>query len=127
MSELKASEIAKIGMAFERMRIEAASRNIANINVLSTSPVDVQPLFTATLMQSQGTAQYAQLETTSQVKQIYQPNNPLADKNGNVYATDINLASEMLNLSSAKRAYEANVKVYNSYKQMASKALEIGK
>jgi len=39
----------------------------------------------------------------------------------------VNLAFEMVDLITASRAYEANLSVVKNAKQMAEKALEIGK
>jgi len=58
-------------------------------------------------------------------KIIYDPSHPDADENGNVMMPDINIISEMVDMLSASRAYEANVSVVRSAKSMAMDALEI--
>lgn len=58
-------------------------------------------------------------------KIIYDPSHPDADENGNVMMPDINIISEMVDMLSASRAYEANVSVVRSAKTMAMDALEI--
>ncbi len=58
-------------------------------------------------------------------KQIYNPSHPDADEAGFVRYPDINVISEMLELISASRAYEANVTVMNATKNLARKSLEI--
>jgi flagellar basal-body rod protein FlgC len=58
-------------------------------------------------------------------KVVYDPSHPDADENGNVMMPDINIISEMVDMMSASRAYEANVTVVRSAKQMAMDALEI--
>ena len=127
MAELDVKAVVKAGMAYERMRIEAASLNIARANTAASSSQDVAPLFMATMSNAELTADKAQLSSYQQAKAVYQPEHPLANEQGFIYLPDIDLAHEMVTLSSAKRAYEANIKIYNSYKEMSAKALEIGK
>ncbi|MDA0698285.1 MAG: flagellar basal body rod protein FlgC [Chloroflexi bacterium] len=58
---------------------------------------------------------------------MYNPGHPDADAQGYVTFPNVNLVTEMTDMLSATRAYEANVTVMNSAKQMAVKALEIGR
>ncbi|HBI40596.1 MAG TPA: flagellar basal body rod protein FlgC, partial [Tenacibaculum sp.] len=64
--------------------------------------------------------------SNSQPRKIFEPGHSDADINGFVFSPDINLTAEMLNLISAKRSYEANIKVISAAKTMAERALEIG-
>ena len=48
-------------------------------------------------------------------------------KDGNVKMPNVEVVTEMVNMISATRAYEANVTAINSSKSMATKALEIGR
>ena len=61
----------------------------------------------------------------NEFKQIYDPSHPDADATGFVSYPEINTVTEMLELISASRAYEANVTVMNASKNLARKALEI--
>jgi flagellar basal-body rod protein FlgC len=56
---------------------------------------------------------------------VYEPGHPDADENGFVKYPNINPVTEMVDLISATRAYEANVTAVKSFKEMARKALEI--
>jgi len=58
-------------------------------------------------------------------KVIYDPSHPDADEDGNVMMPDINVISEMVDMLTASRAYEANISVVRSAKSMAMDALEI--
>ena len=57
---------------------------------------------------------------------IYNPQHPDADEKGMVQMPNVNLATEMVDLISSTRAYEANLAVVKNAKQMARKALSIG-
>ena len=57
----------------------------------------------------------------------YEPMHPDADGRGYVAMPNINLMEEMVNMISATRGYEANVTALQAAKDMALKALEIGR
>ncbi len=58
---------------------------------------------------------------------VYDPSHPDAQKDGFVNMPNVNMAFEMVDLMSASRAYEANLSVVKNARQMALKAMEIGK
>jgi flagellar basal-body rod protein FlgC len=60
-------------------------------------------------------------------RQVYNPQHPDAGADGLVTMPNVNLSYEMVDLITASRAYEANLSVVKNAKQMAMKALEIGK
>lgn len=60
-------------------------------------------------------------------KEVYDPGHPDADAQGVVQMPNINTVEEMVNLVMASRSYEANLAAMNTSKQLAIKALEIGK
>jgi len=141
ISEITA--ISEFGMRYENMRMQVASSNIAFANQISGSANKVyQPLtisidgidnlsseitnVNAFINQVKQSLQI-NIEQTSHVKPVHSPENPLADKSGYVYKPDINMVTEMLTLTTASRAYEANIRAFNTAKDMGRKALEIGK
>lgn len=58
-------------------------------------------------------------------KLVYDPTHPDADENGYVEMPDIDIIAEMVEMMAASRAYEANVTVVRSAKEMAMDALDI--
>ena len=71
-----------------------------------------------------GTDGFRVVEQDSTLR-VYEPNNPLADKDGYVEKPDINVVEEMVDMISATRIYEANVSVMQAAKNIAKKSLEI--
>jgi flagellar basal-body rod protein FlgC len=61
----------------------------------------------------------------SDFKLIHDPSHPDADENGYVKMPNVNIVTEMVDMMSASRAYEANITVINAQKQMAKDSLEI--
>ena len=66
-------------------------------------------------------------ETTdpSPPRMVYDPGNPDADPNGYVAMPNVNVVTEMVNMISASRSFEANVVAINAAKNMAKDSLEI--
>jgi flagellar basal-body rod protein FlgC len=56
----------------------------------------------------------------------YDPGNPLANENGNVYAPNVNVIEEMTDMISASRAYQDNVEVLNTSKDLMLATLKLG-
>ena len=67
------------------------------------------------------------IEDPTEGQKIYQPSHPQADKNGLVTLSNTDPMSDMAGATIASRMYEANLSVISVVKQMANKALEIGR
>jgi flagellar basal-body rod protein FlgC len=66
-------------------------------------------------------------EDKESIKMVFDPAHPDADSKGIVAMPDINTVVEMADMIAANRAYEACVTAFDATKNMALKALEIGK
>ena len=66
-------------------------------------------------------------EDSAPFKKVYDPGHPDADADGYVSLPNVDVVTEMVNMISASRSYEANVTAINATKGMATKALEIGR
>lgn len=62
---------------------------------------------------------------TSPPRLVYDPSHPDADAEGYVALPNVNVVTEMVDMISAARAYEANITAMDAAKGMAKKALEI--
>ncbi|MBE7559979.1 flagellar basal body rod protein FlgC [bacterium] len=58
---------------------------------------------------------------------VYDPGHPQANADGWVLKPNIQVMAEMVNLLDATRAFDANVTMLNNLRQIAAKALEIGR
>lgn len=126
MSVESIMEATRVGLAYERLRMEAASRNIASSNV--PLPADaVATRATAGLFAGHlGGAPERLLDEPAATRAVHDPAHPLADAEGMVHYPDINLVDEMTSLMTASRGYEANVRAFNLLRGMVAKAFEIG-
>jgi len=65
------------------------------------------------------------VQDPSAVKTVYDPSNPNADANGYVKEPDINVVTEMVDMISTTRSYEANVTAISATKNIIKDALDI--
>ncbi len=130
MSVISTFSISASGMAVERLRLDAISSNLANINTTRTPEGGPYRRLMAVVESSPDgrgvhVARMAQDESPPLL--VHNPGHPDADADGNVAMPNVNPVLEMVDMISATRAYEANVAAFNAAKAMAAKALEIGK
>jgi flagellar basal-body rod protein FlgC len=147
-----ALETSASALTAERLRMDVISGNIANANTTRTAEggpyrrqmvqLESRPSFASLLAQSGGApgsapAAFAQVGQGVRVAAIvqdqrpfklkYDPTHPDADATGYVQLPNVETVTEMVDLMTASRAYEANVTALNAFKAMVSSALQIGK
>lgn len=136
-------DVSAAGMNLERLRLEVSAVNLANAHTTQAAdgtiyrPLRVTAQPSAALFESMllggGMLPVGKDVHLAEVRpvdlpprRVYDPGNPQADNQGFVAYPDVNPVSEMVQLISVTRAYEANVRAMNAAKTMAMKALEIG-
>ncbi len=135
-------DISASGLTAQRLRLDTISNNIANANTTRTEeggPFQRERVvfqernttgsFSNYLDQQKpaGVKVVAIEKDTAPFKALYDPTHPDADPSGYVMLPNVNIVTEMVDMISATRSYEANVTAINSAKSMMSKALEISK
>lgn len=134
------------GLTAQRLRMDLIADNIANVNTTRTDDgipyrrklaifKERNSSFTNSLASKmsgqnntgEGVEVAGIREDNSPFKTVYRPNHPDANQDGYVEMPNINITSEMVDMISASRSYEANVTALNTSKRMAMKALEIGR
>lgn len=125
------------GLTSQRLRLDLIANNIANVHTTRTQeggPYQrLVPVFAQRLAMVKGTSQGAGvavtgiLEDESPPRLVYEPGHPEADEQGFISYPNINVANEMVDMIGATRAYEANATVIEAAKDLAEKAMEIGR
>ena len=123
-------EASRSAMAYERARMDAASRNIAGANV-PLAPGQVAPRWQAPTVGAAGfesmlQQQPVQTSDPTAFRQVQPPGHPYADKEGQVRYPDVDMTVEMTTMMGASRSYEANVRAFNLLRSMMLRGLEIG-
>jgi flagellar basal-body rod protein FlgC len=147
MPSFKVFDIAGSGLSAQSVRLNTVASNLANADSVSGDPSTVykarHPVFQAVRASLGAQAAAAAAGGASQGSDAavrvagivqnnaapssrYEPGNPLADSNGYVYAPNVNVVEEMVDMISASRAYQNNVEVLNTSKDLMLATLKLG-
>jgi flagellar basal-body rod protein FlgC len=66
------------------------------------------------------------VQSNAPMKMKYDPDSPLANKQGYVEMPNVDVVAETVNMISASRSYQANVQVINTAKDLMMRTLTIG-
>jgi len=135
-----AMEIAASGLTAERGRMNIIASNLANARTTKGADGNpykrVDPVFTAKVVDKSSfdpvlrraaMVQLSGTELDQAPGQLeYDPGHPDANPDGYVEYPNVNVVTEMVNLMTASRAYEAGVTSIESIKSMARSAIKIG-
>ncbi|ENY71949.1 flagellar basal body rod protein FlgC [Aeromonas diversa] len=138
MSLFKVFDIAGSAMSAQSVRLNTVASNMANADSVSSS-VDKtyrarRPIFAAQLEQAMSDKQSSVgvnikgiVESDAPLLKEFNPNHPLADKDGFIYKPNVNMVEEMTDMISASRSYQTNVQVADAAKKMLQQTLSMGK
>ncbi len=143
MSFLQSLNISGSGLTAQRLRMDIISENIANIDttrtengdpyrrkmVVLSSTSDFRNMMIRNISdyEADGVEVTEILEDPSEFRLSYDPEHPDADENGFVRLPNVDSLKETIDMMESYRAYQANLAALNTMKQMAVKALEIGR
>ena len=141
MDFISTFKITGSGLSAQRKKMDVVTSNIANVTTTSTPEggpykrkimsFAADPLekgFDVKLKDAVNAVKVGQVVDEQEgFKKIFDPAHPDADKDGFVTLPNVNLMLEMTDLITASRAYDANATAFDALKNMALKAMEIGK
>jgi len=146
MSFLRAMEISTSALTAQRFRMDVISENLANAEVTRTANGGPYRRRFVTMGSRTDNTSFAEYmngftqktigngvkiatvnEDMSDFKMVYDPAHPDANAEGYVSYPNVDTVTEMVDLMSASRSYEANITAFNTTKNMALKALELGR
>jgi flagellar basal-body rod protein FlgC len=136
MNLFKVFDIAGSGMSAQSVRLGTTASNLANADTVGTRPEDAyharQPVFQSLLDQS-GNAGIGGVRILGVVESArppvpeFDPGHPLANDDGYVFRSNVNIAEEMTNMISASRTFQNNAEVLNTSRQLLMQTLQLGK
>jgi flagellar basal-body rod protein FlgC len=146
MGLINAMSAAESGLAAQRVRMDVISGNVSNIDTTHTpdgsgpymrhivrfTSADSALPFASVVSKFTGQAStgvvltQVGIDDTTPTRKQYDPSNPDAAADGYVELPNVDLVTEMTDLTSANRSYQANATVLNAVKQMMLHALDIG-
>jgi flagellar basal-body rod protein FlgC len=135
MGIFDALNTAASALTAQRLRMDVIASNLANANTTRTDKGEAyrremvvfesRPSDKATGIPTHGVRVSGVIEDESPFRLVYDPEHPDANGEGYVSYPNVNPVTEMTDMISATRSYEANVTVIQSLKSAANKALEI--
>ena len=138
-----ALEISTSAISAQKIKMNVIANNIANVDTTRTE--DGGPYRRKTIVIETreflrgkglraaggilGGVQVAEIveDKETPLTKIYDPSHPQADGNGYVYYPNVNMTEELVDMTEASGAFETNVIVFNTTKQMMQTALELGR
>lgn len=140
MSSFRIFDIAGSGMAAQSVRLNTVASNLANADSVGGDAASVyrarHPVFEAVRQATTG-ARAADgnggavrvrgiVESDAAPTARYEPGNPLANAEGYVYAPNVNVVEEMVDMISASRSYQNNIEVMDTAKSLLMATLRLG-
>jgi flagellar basal-body rod protein FlgC len=136
MSLFNVFDISGSALQAQSIRMNTTSSNLANANSVSSSTGTTyrarQPVFSAVMndFDDQGSNVSVRVlgvvESNKPLRKEHSPDHPMADEEGFIYLPNVNVVEEMANMISASRAYQTNIEVMNSAKQMLLRTIAMG-
>ena len=141
MDFITSFDICASGLTAQRKKMDVIASNLANagtiqtpeggpykrkVAVLAAEPVGGR--FGAALQDALSRVKVQEvIEDAEGRKKVHDPSHPNADEQGYVTYPNVNVVTEMADMITANRAYEACVTAMDASKNMVLKALDIGK
>jgi len=127
-------QVAGRAMSAQLVRMNTTASNLANAGVVAGSEAaaykTMKPVFRTSYDQASGMA-------TVDVEKVvaageapakrYDPSNPMADKDGNVFDAAVDETRELVDMMETSRSYQNNVEVMNTAKQLIVDTLKLGR
>jgi flagellar basal-body rod protein FlgC len=140
MSLFNVFNVAGSALNAETIRLNTTASNLANAESVNGDVTKVyrarHPVFQAMMNDAddefggggaaKGVRVMGIVESTAPPLKTYQPDNPLADKDGYVYASNVNSIEEMTNMISANRSFATNVEAINTVRDLLLKVISMG-
>jgi flagellar basal-body rod protein FlgC len=152
MGMFNSINVSASGLSAQRLRMDVISNNIANATTTRNSngdgpfrrdrvimtPINMRanwksPLYPQGIAPGEGKGVKVQKieKDMSPLRLMYDPTHPdaikIGPKKGYVEMPNVNIVTEMTDMISASRSYEANVQMINGTRTMFNKAMEIGR
>ncbi len=133
--------IAGTAMNAQTVRLNTTASNLANATTVAKSEGEAfrakRTVFKAVLADQKpaprdqtyqgGVRIEALIDDPAPIKRMSDPGNPLADKDGYVYQSNVSEVTEMVEMMAAARSYQNNVEVINTARQLMMRTLDITK
>jgi len=132
--------VASTALNAQLVRMNATASNLANASTVASSDKEAfrgkRPVFKALVDEQMlnagsnylgGVKVDRIINDAAPIRKVSDPDNPLADKDGFIYQSNVNEVSELVEMMASSRSYQNNVEVINTARQLMLRTLEITK
>ena len=127
------ADVAASGMKVQAERLKVIAQNMANADSVSTTPGGEpyrrQVVSFQNYIDQKTGAQMVRVDKVvkddSPFEKKYAPNHPAADAQGYISLPNVNPLIEMMDMKEAQRAYDANLNMVKTAREMNSSVLDI--
>jgi flagellar basal-body rod protein FlgC len=140
MSLFKVFNVAGSALNAQTIRLNTTASNLANAESVNGDASKVyrarHPVFQAMMDSADGAFDgqdsaagvrvLGVVESTAPPLMRYQPDNPLANKDGYVFSSNVNSIEEMTNMISANRSFATNIEAINTARDLLLKTISMG-
>jgi len=126
-------DISGRAMSAQLVRLNATASNMANAGNVTGSEKQayraIRPVFTSVTEKPGVSTVKVENVVTTDAKPVkrYDPNHPLADKDGNVFEAAVDSSMELVDMLEAARMYQNNVQVLQTAKSLLLDTVRMGK
>ncbi|MBI0475949.1 flagellar basal body rod protein FlgC [Sphingomonas sp. MA1305] len=127
-------QVAGRAMSAQLLRMNTTASNLANVGGIAGSAdaayKTMKPVFRTSFDAANGlaTVDVEKIVTAGETPtKRYDPANPLADKDGNIYEAAVDETRELVDMMETARSYQNNVEVMNTAKQLTLDTLKLGR
>lgn len=127
-------QVAGRAMSAQLVRMNTTASNLANVGQVATTEAQayrtMKPVFRTAFDTASGMA-------TVDVERVvaagegptkrYDPGNPLADKDGNIWESAVDETRELVDMMETARTYQNNVEVMQTAKSLIAQTLQLGR
>ena len=122
MDFIRKFNVASTGMEAQSRRLRVIAENIANAD----TPGFKRKVLSFEEAHQTGGVQVGGLALDqSPLPQVYDPSHPLANEDGYYEGSNVSLVIEVADAREAQRSYEANLRMFDQARQMASAVLDL--
>jgi flagellar basal-body rod protein FlgC len=134
-SPLSAFDLGARAMTAQLTRLNTIASNVANAGVMAGSSETayraLRPVFETAYTDATESAGLATVDvidierSTREVPRVLQPGNPLADDNGYVYLSNVDVSEELVDMVETSRQYQNTIEALNTTKSLMVATLRL--
>lgn len=121
-------------LAAQTVRLNTVASNLANVDTVASSPEAAyrprEPVFQSVLRSTEGGVDGVRVADVRQSEvpptPRYAPAHPLANEDGYIFESGVNVIEEMANMTDASRSYQTNIELVSTAKRLLLATLRLG-